>query len=179
MNLRWSHCVLKVRDLEGMILFYGDLLEFRVADRGQLGPPGAPEIVFLSGSSTDHHQLALLAARGSEEASSLDHNAFRVDGLADVKTMFGRVSADDRVSQVMPITHGNAISVYFRDPEGNGIEVFCDTPWHAKQPAATGWDPSLSEEEVLAAVRKDYEDHPEFGPMQGYRDQMAERFDES
>jgi catechol-2,3-dioxygenase len=178
MNLRWSHCVLKVRDLEGMISFYEDLLDFRVADRGPLGPEGAPEIVFMSGSSSDHHQMALLAARGPEEASSLDHNAFRVDELANVKTMFGRASADERAVQVMPLTHGNAISVYFRDPEGNGIEVFWDSPWHAKQPAVSGWDPSLSDEQVLAAVEKDYRDHPEFGPMEDYRAQMAERFGE-
>ncbi len=180
MNVRWSHCVLKVRDLEGMIDFYRDTLGFRVSDRGPLpgAGEGGPELVFLSGSSSDHHQLALLGARGPEEATSLDHNAFRVDSLADVKTMFARVSADPRVAAAAPITHGNAISVYFKDPEGNGIEVFCDTPWHTKQPAGQGWDPSASDAEILAGVERAFRDDPEFRPMAEYRAEKAKEFGE-
>ena len=177
MNVRWSHCVLRVRDLEGMVGFYCDTLGFRVADRGPLGP-GGPEIVFLSGSSSDHHQIAFAAARGPEEATSLDHNAFRVDSLADVKAMHARLSADPRVKNVAPVTHGNAISVYFADPEGNGIEVFCDTPWHVQQPQLRGWDPSQSDDEVLASVEAGFREEPEFKPMDQYRAQQAAAFGE-
>ncbi len=92
MKVSWSHCVLKVRDMEAMISFYTDTLGFVVADRGPLPGPVNPEIVFLSGSSSDHHQLALVASRGEEEATSLDHNAFRVESIGDVKTMIERGS---------------------------------------------------------------------------------------
>lgn len=177
MNVRWSHCVLRVRDLEAMVAFYCDVLGFRVADRGPLGP-GGPEIAFLSGSSSDHHQIAFAQIRGPEEATSLEHNAFRVESLADVKEMFARVSADGRVKAVAPLTHGNAISVYFADPEGNGIEVFCDTPWHVQQPQVRGWDPSKSDADVLAAVEADFRDEPEFGPMAQYRAARAKAFGE-
>ena len=179
MKVSWSHCVLKVRDLDGMVDFYRETLGFQVADRGPLGGEGAPEIVFMSGSATDHHQFALLAARGPEEATSLDHNAFRVETLGDVKTMFARVSADPRVVAAAPLTHGNAISVYFKDPEGNGIEVFCDTPWHTRQPAARGWDPSASDEDILARVEAEFRDDPEFRPMADYRAEKAREFGES
>ena len=177
MNVRWSHTVLRVRDIEAMISFYCDTLGFRVSDRGPLGP-GGPEIVFLSGSSSDHHQMAFAAARGDEEATSLDHNAFRVDSLADVKEMFERVSKDPRVKAAAPLTHGNAISVYFADPEGNGIEIFCDTPWHVQQPQVRGWDPSMSDAEVLAQVEAEYRDEPEFRPMEEYRAEQAKAFGE-
>lgn len=178
MQVSWSHCVLKVRDLEEMIAFYSDLLDFRVADRGPLGPPGAPEIVFMSGRSSDHHQMAFVATRGAEAATSLDHNAFRVGSIAEVKQMIERVAADDRVVNHAPLTHGNAISVYFADPEGNGIEVFCDSPWHVKQPQAQGWDPSMSDEEVLADLEAKFRDQPEFGPMEAYRKAKAAEFGE-
>jgi catechol-2,3-dioxygenase len=161
-----------------MVAFYCDLLGFRVADRGPLGPDG-PEIVFLSGSSSDHHQMAFAAARGPEDASSLEHNAFRVDSLADVKEMFARLSADARVEGILPLTHGNAISVYFADPEGNGIEIFCDTPWHVQQPQARPWDPSKSEDEVLASVEADFGDAAGFMPMEAYRAEMAKTFGEA
>jgi catechol-2,3-dioxygenase len=160
-----------------MVAFYCDVLGFQVSDRGPLGE-GGPEIVFLSGSSSDHHQIAFAAARGPEDASSLEHNAFRVDSLADVKTMFERVSADHRVKAAAPLTHGNAVSVYFADPEGNGIEVFCDTPWHVQQPLVRPWDPSKADAEVLAAVEAGFRDEAEFMPMERYRAERAKAFGE-
>jgi catechol-2,3-dioxygenase len=177
MNVRWSHCVLRVRDLEAMVAFYCETFGFRVADSGSIGPQ--TEIVFLSGSSSDHHQLALSTGRGPEKASSLDHNAFRVDSLADVIDIQRRMDADDRVAYSAPITHGNAISVYFADPEGNGIEVFWDTPWHVRQPQVARWDPLMAEDDILAAVRAEFENEPEFMPMEQYRAQQAAVFGEA
>jgi catechol-2,3-dioxygenase len=177
MKLAWSHCVLRVRDLEAMVAFYSDVLGFQVSDRGLLGPDG-PKIVFLSGSSSDHHQIAFAPTRTDEEATSLEHNAFRTGSIADVRAMFERVSEDDRASRVMPLTHGNAVSVYFSDPELNGIEVFCDTPWHVKQPKLKKWDPSLSDEEVLAFVEGKFRDDSEFMPMEQYRAERAKAFGE-
>lgn len=155
-----------------MLEFYRDILGFQISDRGPLGPEG-PEIVFLTTASTDHHQLALAATRDASEASSLDHVAFRVPSIAEVRSIFEVVSDDDRVSRVAPVTHGNAISVYFSDPEENSIEIFCDSPWHVAQPQIRGWDPRLTDEEVLASVREAFSDQPEFGPMDRYRAQAA------
>ena len=178
MKVQWSHSVIRVRDLEAMVSFYTDTFGFEVADRGLLGPEG-PKIVFLSGSPTDHHQIAFSPTRSEDEASSLDHMAFRVDSVSEVRDAFERVSADERASGVMPLTHGNAISVYFHDPEKNGIEIFCDTPWHVKQPQLKKWDPTLSDEEVLAYVEKKFRDADEFKPMEEYRAERARHFDES
>ncbi|MDG2049270.1 MAG: VOC family protein [Myxococcota bacterium] len=178
MKLQWSHCVLRVRDLDAMVTFYRDILGLQISDRGPLGPDG-PEIVFLTTSSTDHHQLALAATRDESEASSLDHMAFRVPSIAEVRAVFKEVTDDDRVSRVAPVTHGNAISVYFSDPEENSIEIFCDTPWHVAQPQIRGWDPRLTDEEVLASVRDAYSGQPEFGPMASYRAQAAKELKEN
>ena len=178
MNVSWSHCVLRVRDLDAMAAFYCDALGFEVADRGPIGDD--TEIVFLSGSSSDHHQMALMGGRGPERASSLDHNAFRVESVAEVKQVVEWVTADERVPKGgFPVTHGNAVSVYFSDPEGNGIEVFCDTPWHVKQPQVKGWDPSRSVDEILAGVEADFSDAPEFMPMAQYRADRAAHFGET
>ena len=58
------------------------------------------------------------------------------------------------------------------------IEVFCDTPWHVKQPQAKVWDPSMSDEEVLADVEARFRDEPEFSPMADYRARRAVDFGE-
>ena len=178
MQISWSHCVLKVRDIEKMISFYEDTLGFVVADRGAIMGGDSPEIVFMSGSSSDHHQMAFVASRTDDDATSLDHNAFRVETIGDVKTMIERVAKDDRVEAHAPLTHGNAISVYFKDPEGNGVEVFCDSPWHVRQPAGQGWDPTMSDEDVLADVKAKFQDDPEFCPIEEYQARKAREFGE-
>ncbi len=180
MDISWSHAVIRVRDIDAVVKFYCDVLEFEIADRGYLGPGDTgPEIAFLSGSSSDHHQIAFASIRGPEEATSLEHLAFRVGSIAEVKAMIERVSADERVGDGLPLTHGNALSVYFKDPEGNGIEIFCDTPWHVKQPQAQGWDPSMSDDEVLTDLESRFRDAPEFSPMADYRAKRAIDFGES
>jgi len=177
MKVRWSHCVLKVRDLDAMISFYCDALGFRLADRGELGP--GQEIAFLSGSSSDHHQLGLMTGRDDNDTSSLDHNAFRVDSVKDVQEMLQWTIDDDRIGEGAPITHGNAISVYFADPEGNGIEIFCDTPWHVEQPQVAGWNPSRTPQEVLDRVHDRFQTAPGFGPIDDYQSAQAAVFGES
>ena len=73
MQLRWSHAVVFVRDLDAMLDFYTNVLGFEVSDRGPLAP-GAPEIVFMSQVETDHHQLAFAPVRqGEEPPNSVDH----------------------------------------------------------------------------------------------------------
>ena len=48
------------------------------------------------------------------------------------------------------MSHGNTWSVYFTDPEGNGIEIFCETSYHVAQPAGEPWDTNSTEDELRA-----------------------------
>ena len=168
MQLRWSHAVLYVTELDEMIGFYRDVLGFEVSDRGDLVENG-PSIVFLSQSPTDHHQIAFVSTgRGEGGSNSHNHMAFRVESLADVRTMAERLKTDGRASGVSAICHGNAWSVYFQDPEDNGLEVFCDTPWHVKQPQAKPWDLSWSDEELSKWTQETFGGEPEFGSIDAY-----------
>ena len=176
MTLRWSHTVMYVKDLDNMIDFYTKALGFEVSDRGPLGPPGAPEIVFMSQVDTDHHQFAFLPVRAGEEASNThNHMAFRVESLSEVRDFNTSLRADGRASDFGPICHGNAWSIYFKDPEGNGLEIFCDTPFHVKQPQAKPWDPSMSDAELLDWTKAEFGDEPDFGPIDAYYKSWGER----
>jgi catechol-2,3-dioxygenase len=124
------------------------------------------EIVFLSQVTSDHHQIALVDAAGSDTGSgSLDHIAFRVASIGDVREMTERVQRDERTSDIATVTHGNAWSVYFRDPEGNRLEVFCDTPWYVQQPVVEPWDPDLNDDELLAETKRAFSGRPGFAPL--------------
>jgi catechol 2,3-dioxygenase len=166
MKLRWSHAVLHVRNLDAMVAFYRDVLGFQVSDRGPLDPraPGL-EIVFLSQVGSDHHQLAFAPVRGEETSSPLDHMAFRVASFAELKALADRLRADGRATELRPMNHGNAWSVYFKDPEGNGLEVFCDSPWGVRQPQIRPWDLSMTEEELRRQTEEQFRGEPGFRPI--------------
>ncbi|MEM7218657.1 MAG: VOC family protein [Pseudomonadota bacterium] len=167
MQLTWSHAVLYVRDQDKMLDFYTDVLGFHVTDRGPIGP-NAPEIVFLSQSPDEHHQIAMIATRKDEDApNSVNHLAFRTPSFADVKALHAKLDAIDGV-RVGPLSHGNTLSVYFNDPEGNGIEVFWDTPWHVAQPQGKPWDVSMDEAQALAWVEENFAGETSFEPREDY-----------
>lgn len=169
MQLRWSHVVLFVRDMDEMLDFYTKVLGFQITDRGPLPGPGDSEIVFMSQVETDHHQIAFADGNRDENPpNSVQHFAFRVDSLDDVKLVDARLEEDGGVENRLPLNHGNAWSIYFSDPEGNGIEVFCDTPWHVQQPQGMVWDRTKTNEEILDETRRSFEDQPEFGPIEDF-----------
>lgn len=167
MQLSWSHAVLYVRDQEKMLDFYTNVLGFRVTDRGPLGE-NAPDIVFLSNAPDEHHQLAMIQSRKDEAPSnSVNHFAFRVDSFEEVTSLNEALSGMDDV-KIMPLSHGNTLSIYFNDPEQNGIEVFWDTPWHVPQPQGKPWDTSMSRDDALAWVQENFGAEPGFEPREKY-----------
>ena len=169
MQLVLSHNAVKVRDLQGMVAFYRDILGFHVTDQGELSRPGAPGIAFLSQVSSDHHQLAFIeAGAGNGSTGVLEHMAFRVGALDDVRELIERLDCDERATQLETVTHGNAWSVYFRDPEGNRIEVFCDTPWFVPQPAIEPWDRRMDDRALREHTKELFSGSPRFGPIEAW-----------
>lgn len=47
------------------------------------------------------------------------------------------------------VSHGNAVGVYFRDPEGNRLEVYCATGLRARQPYLERVDLTRSPEAIM------------------------------
>lgn len=150
-DVAFSHVGLYVHDLALMEDFYARVLGFIVTDRGEL-PAGAGrvELVFLSRNPDEHHQIVLATGRPPALAFNVVNQlSFRVRDLAALRH-FDRALRAERASDLLPVTHGNAISLYFRDPEGNRIELFFDTPWYCTQPCREPVDLAASDEEVLA-----------------------------
>lgn len=172
MKLSWSHAVLYVKDRERMLDFYRQVLGFEITDRGPMGD-GGPEIIFMSQDPTEHHQIAMAVTRQEEGASnSVNHFAFRVATFEEVSGLHKVLSEMEGID-MMPLSHGNTLSVYFNDPEGNGIEVFWDTPWHVAQPQGKPWDPSLNKEDAVAWVKENFSGEPTFEPREDYYSRRA------
>jgi catechol 2,3-dioxygenase len=145
--LSFSHVGLFVRDLDEMAAFYRDFMGFLVTDRGHL--PQA-ELVFLSRDPREHHQLVLVSGRPESAcARVVNQISFRAGSLLALCQLYHGL-AGARVTDIDPVTHGTSWSLYFRDPEGNRIEVFADTDWYIPQPCRIRLDLSWPPERIYA-----------------------------
>jgi catechol 2,3-dioxygenase-like lactoylglutathione lyase family enzyme len=176
-SIAFSHIGIYVTDPAAMEAFYTGLFGFTVTDRGRLDTPRGPvDLVFLSRDPGEHHQLVLASGRPPEVAFNvINQLSFRVGGLADLRTLHAQIAADPRVTEISPVTHGNAVSVYFRDPEGNRIELFFDTPWYVTQPLREPIDLSLSDAALMGMLEQRARSLPGFRPRAEWRAEMARR----
>lgn len=127
-----SHLGFLARDLEGMIGFYTRVLGLVVTDRGPYRMGG--EIVFLSGSIHEHHQVVFVSGRDDgQHKSILNQISFHVDSLENLCGLH-RTLVAEKVKELAPRNHGNAWSIYFHDPDGNRVELYTPSPWYVPQP---------------------------------------------
>ncbi len=174
-KLHFSHLGFQVRDIDRMIEFYTGQLGFVLTDRGHLEVlPGKPQIAFLSRDPDEHHQIALVEGRPPTGEGTVNQISFRVDSLADLRALRARLEAAG-VTRFLPLSHGNAWSVYFPDPEGNAIECFVPSPFHTRQPVADPLDLSLSDEEIVAQTEAKYRNSPDFQPRASWRAAFEKR----
>ena len=161
-----------VADLARMEDFYTRVLGFAVTDRGNLGPT---KIIFLSRDPREHHQIILASGRPDGGGfNPINQISFRLAELAGLKAMTRRLQ-DEGAKDISPISHGNALSVYFRDPEGNRLEIFVDTPWYVRQPLRIPMDLSLPDAALWAWAEAEARRQPDFQSVEEWRAQIARR----
>jgi len=171
-RLSFSHMGIFVTDVARMEDFYTRVLGFAVTDRGQLG---STTLVFLSRDPREHHQIVLAAGRpGAPGFNPINQISFRMAEFAGLREMHRRLAAE-QVKELAPVSHGNALSVYFRDPEGNRIELFVDTPWYVQQPLRIPMDMNLPDAELWAWAEAEARKQPGFRPVEDWRAELARR----
>jgi catechol-2,3-dioxygenase len=141
-----GHVGIFVRNLPAMKSFYADVLGLQVSDE-------TSEAVFMSSHpDQEHHEFALFEDAG--RTSCVQQISFSCERLEDVVGYYERFRAKGvRLSRV--VSHGNAIGLYFYDPEDNMCEVYWTTPWQAHQPFAVAVDLGLPIETILSGVERD------------------------
>jgi catechol 2,3-dioxygenase len=167
---RLSHVGLYVADVPKMMDFYTRVLGFVVSDSAEDG-----RITFLSRNPSDHHQVVLVRGRTTDDSVPMVQQvSFNVGTLANVQRAFRKVS-EARCKVIDPRCHGNAWSVYFSDPEGNRIEMFCDTPWYVPQPLGFEIDLSKSEDDLYRETEAICRAKPGFRPIEEWRAEISRK----
>jgi catechol 2,3-dioxygenase len=121
-----GHVHLKVANLDRAIAFYRDVLGFELTER--LGRDAA----FLSAGG-DHHHIGLNTweSQGGPPppagTTGLYHAAILYPTRADLADALRRLLAHGvRIDGATD--HGVSEAIYLQDPDGNGLELYCDRP---------------------------------------------------
>ncbi|MEO0999140.1 MAG: VOC family protein [Pseudomonadota bacterium] len=123
---RIGHVHLRVADLDRALGFYRDVLGFEVTQRYG---PGA---VFLSAGGYHHHiglntWESLGASPPPPGHTGLYHTAILYPDRTSLGDALRRL---DRAGIALTgaADHGVSEAIYLDDPDGNGVELYCDKP---------------------------------------------------
>ena len=120
-----GHVVVRVADRARAETFYTEVLGLPLCAR--YDGDGAKMAFFTLG---DHHNFAVMELEGAETApaepaTGLHHVAFKIgDNIDQLREAKSRLESMGIVPN--PIDHEVTKSLYFADPDGNGIELYVD-----------------------------------------------------
>lgn len=124
--MKLGHVNIYVRDSDRSHAFYTHILGLHTY---HVSPGRA---VFLSADKEMSHEVALMsvgpdAPLQAKGQVGLNHMAWMVDSLDELKAMYVRLK-DNNIPLDHISDHGLSLGIYFRDPDGNGLEVSYELP---------------------------------------------------
>ena len=120
--IRLAHLVFRTRDMERMKNWYCNVLNAHMVN-------GNENIAFLT-YDDEHHRIALIANKDFKEKSDdpaigFYHVAFTYAGLSELLAHYDELS-EIGIEPWRAINHGPTISLYYKDPDGNDVELQVD-----------------------------------------------------
>jgi catechol 2,3-dioxygenase-like lactoylglutathione lyase family enzyme len=116
-----AHVVRRTARLEEMIAWYETVLAARVVHRDEM-------LAFLT-YDDEHHRIAIARLPGLEDrpamAAGTDHIAFTHADLGDLLNTWVRLKAEG-IEPYWCLNHGPTTSMYYKDPDGNKVEMQID-----------------------------------------------------
>ena len=143
---RVGHVVLNVSDHAASTKWYTEVLGFDVSiDRPGFG-------TFLTCGKI-HHDIALFQAKPGaapvqEGALGINHIALQVDNF-DTLTEFWHKLNDAKVAGLRTTDHSMTKSIYLQDPDGIGLELFCNSQDTAEEGLAEMRSPGRTNKELV------------------------------
>ena len=142
---RVGHLVINVRDQQASTKFYTEVLGFEVSvNREGFG-------TFLTCGKI-HHDLALFqaapdAAPITPGALGLNHMALQVEDFETLTEYYHKL--ENHKIEMRTTDHSMTKSIYISDPDGNGIELFCNSQEDAADGLAEMKSPGRKNKELI------------------------------
>ncbi len=118
---KFAHAVLATKQFQPMVDWYTRVLQAEVVHSNGM-------LTFLT-YDDEHHRIAIAAVPGLADkpphSVGLDHLAFTYANLGDLVFTYERLKQAG-ILPVMTINHGPTTSLYYRDPDGNRVELQID-----------------------------------------------------
>jgi catechol 2,3-dioxygenase len=168
-----AHAGIYVRDVDAMTRFYTTVFDLRLTDKG-IGRNFKVPLHFLSGTPDQHHQLVLAGGRAADTPSTIMQLSFKVSAIDDLRRVRSAALAEG-ATQMRGMNHGNALSIYFADPEDNTVEVYLDTPWYVPQPHGDPLDLTQPDATIWAETEALCRADPGFVPIDQWMAQFPAR----
>jgi len=169
-----SHFGIFVTDVPRMVAFYTEVFGLTQTDTGT-GRTFKNTLVFLSASQDQHHQLVIAGGRPPEATfSTVMQLSFAVPSIQHLRDI--RVLSEARgASKYVPLNHGNALSLYFADPEGNTVEAYIDMPFYIAQPHGDPLDLSRDDATLMHETEAICRADPTFMLLDEWESNFASR----
>jgi catechol-2,3-dioxygenase len=145
-----GHTGFWVHDLGLMTRFYVEEVGLTVTDQDDdIG------MVFLSSRpEVEHHELVLARGRNVPKDAKITHQvSWRVDSI-ETLLEYHQKFRDHGVKVQQEVTHGNAIGIYFFDPEGNRNEVYLRIDRDVPQPFRKTLNLGLPAAEIMQEMER-------------------------
>ena len=180
-RVRFSHLGLVVSDIEMMEDFYTRVVGFEKTDSGTASQ--GITMTFMTLDPSEHHQVFLVEGRPDDLPSNklipdgppvLHHLSFGLDSLSDLQKMYKRLKPEVK-DDPRTVTHGVCWAMYAKDPEGNAIEFFADTPWYVHQPFLKPMDFNIDSDALFAETEALLRNAPGFQPLDDFHKNLEKR----
>lgn len=119
--VKLGHVAIRTTRLAAMLDYYCNVLEAEIAFRNE-------SMGFIT-YDDEHHRLAIIQMPGlerpPEKSTGLDHISFSYTELGELLATYKRLEG----LGIMPfwtIIHGPSTSMYYKDPDGNRVELMID-----------------------------------------------------
>lgn len=121
---RIAHIVLFVKDPEASAQWYCDILGMQISARAGDGPYKGG--FFLSFGESDHDIALFKAEEGAPKGKEFEHIGLHLASVSmdDLRRDYA-FFLERGVNIVEILDHGVSIGIYFHDPDGHMLEIFC------------------------------------------------------
>lgn len=164
-RIAMSHVGFYAIDLDALTRFYTETLGYAINGKGRMpaiGPHPEAEYVYLSRDPMEHQQVILCEGRAASTPTSIDQLSLRVPSLKELRKIEKVLKTHPGVHDIEYVCHGNSFSIYFRDPEGNRIELAVESVWYVHAPSGWFLDLSLDDDALIKDTENKVRECPGF-----------------